>query len=332
MKKINVGIIGLGIGFKHLSNIIVNKKIGKIFVYDKKSEKLKKVKKTFNSIKICKNEDKIFQNKEIDFVCICSYDNFHFIHVKKAILSKKNIFVEKPLCSNRKEFNIIKNLIKKTKIKISSNFVLRENSYFKLLKQKIKSGFFGKIYLIEASYNYGRLEKITNGWRGKIKNYSITQGGGIHLVDLVKFITEKIFLKVVSDGNNISTKKNGLKFPDCITSIIKLNDGSILNLISNFGSITPHHHALNIYGTKGTALYGLNCSSLISNRNKEKIIEIKNIKNDKKKILNNFINYLASKKKSNKKKLILEKKRLFETTNICLKIDESIKKNKWLKI
>ena len=70
---------------------------------------------------------------------------------------------------------------------------------------------------------------------------------------------------------------------------------------------------------------------MISNKDKNKIIEIKNIKNDKNLILNNYIKNLVSKKKTTMKILNNEKKNLIETTNICLKIDESIKKKKWLK-
>ena len=132
-------------------------------------------------------------------ICVCSYDNFHFTHVKKSILSKKNIFVEKPLCLKTRELKIIKTLVKKNNVNISSNFVLRQNSFFKNLRDKIKKGFFGKIYLIEANYNYGRLDKITKGWRGRIKNYSITGGGGVHLIDLIKFLTKKKFKKVISE-------------------------------------------------------------------------------------------------------------------------------------
>ena len=46
MNKINVGIIGLGIGFKHLSNLKKNKNIGEIFVHDKIKKKNYSSKKT----------------------------------------------------------------------------------------------------------------------------------------------------------------------------------------------------------------------------------------------------------------------------------------------
>ena len=56
---------------------------------------------------------------------------------------------------------------------------------FKKIKKEFENNFFGKVYFMELDYNYGRLNKITNGWRGKIKNYSVVLGGESY----VRFIT-----------------------------------------------------------------------------------------------------------------------------------------------
>ena len=41
MKKINVGIIGLGVGFKHLKNLEKINKVNKIYFFDFNLKKLK---------------------------------------------------------------------------------------------------------------------------------------------------------------------------------------------------------------------------------------------------------------------------------------------------
>ena len=58
----------------------------------------------------------------------------------------------------------------------------------------------------------------------------------------------------------------------------------------------------------------------------------KKIKNNKKLILNDYISRLVSKKKLDKKMLMEDREKLFETTKICIKIDESVTKKEWLKI
>ena len=50
-------------------------------------------------------------------------------------------------------------------------------------------GVFGRIYAFEGDYLYGRMFKITNGWRRNIPDYSVMTGGGIHLIDLFLWLT-----------------------------------------------------------------------------------------------------------------------------------------------
>ena len=62
---------------------------------------------------------------------------------------------------------------------------MRSSKVFKYVLNQIRAGKFGKIYYFEGDYLYGRLKKLTNGWRGADVNYSVILGGGIHLIDLM---------------------------------------------------------------------------------------------------------------------------------------------------
>ena len=84
----------------------------------------------------------------------------------------------------------------------------------------------GDIYHIEGDYNYGRLKKLTKGWRGKIPYYSITLGGGTHIIDIASFLIKKI-IQVKSFSNKIVTKKSTFKFDDNVVSILKFEDNVI---------------------------------------------------------------------------------------------------------
>ena len=53
--------------------------------------------------------------------------------------------------------------------------------------------------------------KITKGWRGDIKNYSIILGGGIHIIDIIQNLFGEKFKIVNIEGNKIVTKKLNLK-------------------------------------------------------------------------------------------------------------------------
>ena len=150
------------------------------------------------------------------------------------------------MCQSISEFIKIKKLISKNKIFISSNFVLRENPIFKSLKKNIENKKLGEIYHFEGEYNYGRIQKLHKGWRGKINFYSVNQGGAIHILDLILFLKEMKLKKVYSLGNNINSKSSNFKHFDIFTIYLNLRI-KLRKITSNFSSVTPHHQ-ISIYG------------------------------------------------------------------------------------
>ena len=298
------------------------KSINKIFIYDINKNKYK----FFSNkkiIKVKKYED-ILTNKKISLVCIASYDHHHYKQIIDCLESKKDVFAEKPICLSLKEFAHIKEIAKRKKKKISCNFVLRSQREFKNLKNLIAAGVFGNIYYIEADYNYGRLKKLTNGWRSKVPNYSVTLGGGIHMLDLVLWITKFKPKDVKSFSNDISTKNSNFRYKDFATTLIKFSNKSILKLTSNFGCVYPHSHFLKIYGTKCSYLYDGLSQKFIYKRNLKKIKKIVVHKNNnKKEILENFIKHVVEKK--NFKNDYININEIEKTMKLGFMVDKSLK-------
>ena len=331
IKKIGVGVIGLGVGIHHVNAVIKNKRTKLIGVCDFDKKTINNFKEKYSNIKVFKNSNLLIKNKEIELIIIASYDNFHFNHIKTCIVHKKNFFVEKPLCLHIKEYKKIKELLKRNPtIKFASNFVLRNSPQFILLENLIKNGKFGKIYHLSGEYNFGRIHKITNGWRGKIPFYSVSHGGGIHVIDLAIFLLKKNPVKCISYGNNISTKKTIYKYKDNITSILKFENDITMNVTSNYGCVTPHHHTFKIYGTKKTFVQEFGVCKLFNSRNKDhkpKIIKMNYPKKEKVFILNSFIESLFLKKKS-----FVKSKDVLKSMATSLYIEKSLRTGKWEKI
>ena len=108
------------------------------------------------------------------------------------------------------------------------------------------------MYYLEGDYNYGRLNKIINGWRGDTPNYSVMHGGGIHLIDLISWFVGEPAIEVNAVGNKIVSKGTKFLYYDMITTLIKFKNNVIAKVTANFGSVTPHHHRLSIYGTNAS--------------------------------------------------------------------------------
>ena len=279
------------------------------------------------------SEDEIYRDKKIDLVLICSYDNFHFNQIIKAIKNKKNIFCEKPICQNLIQLKKIRSLLLKNRqLKFSSNLILRTTKELKFLKKIIQNKKIGNIYYSEADYNYGRLDKITKGWRGSIPFYSVMSGGGIHVIDIICNFLKEYPSKVFASANKIVTSKSRFKYQDFVISILKFKSQKISKVTANFGSVTSHHHYFKFYGTKGTFLKEYNQSNLIFNRDniKKKSKKLFFKKNyNKSDILSNYIKILIKKLDVQKIPNYID---IIKTMLVCFAIEKSYKTNKEIKI
>jgi predicted dehydrogenase len=329
--KLNVGVIGLGVGARHARTLYSNKKVNLVSLCDFDNKKINLYKKIYKNCNFTNNPDDIFKNPNINIVTIASYDNFHAKHILQAIKYNKHFFVEKPFCLNINELNkICSNLKKKKKITFSSNLILRNNPAFVDLKKRIKKKITGNIYYCEGDYNYGRINKILDGWRGQVPFYSVVLGGAIHLIDLIIWLSNKRVRSVIADGNKISTKNTKFKNYDLVSALLKFEDGMIGKVTSNFASVTPHHHILSVYGTKSSFFYNNKVVKFYNSRNdlKGNKINYKFSNEQKSEILNSFIDSVYYKKNLK----IVHENEIINLMSVCLAIEKSLKTKKWEKV
>jgi predicted dehydrogenase len=325
--NINTAVIGLGFGMLHAETYKKNKDCNLIYLCDFNKKYKKICKKKFNC-NFSINANSIIANNNINLISIASYDNYHYLQTLSALKNKKHVFVEKPICQRNYQLKNIKKELKKNKsLKLSSNFVLRAHPKFLKIFQLIRKSLIGKVYHIEGEYNYGRFKKITHGWRGKMPFYSVTQGGGVHIIDLIHWYLNSKIIKVVAVENKLASNKTQLRFPDTVTSLAKLNNGATAKITSNFSCVTPHHHTLSVFGSRGTLVLSQKNLFFYRSRNKSikpRKINFKKNKNYKGKVLESFIRNVKHGSKP-----IISKKETLNAMSVCFAIDKSIKTKKW---
>jgi len=257
MNKLHIGIIGLGVGSQHVLSYrnIPSCEIAAICDYD--AEKLKLAKNNYPSSRITENANEILTDSGIDSVSIASYDNDHAQQVLMALKGGKHVFVEKPLCQTIDQLKQIKTAWDEHngKLKLSCNFVLRMAPLYQWLKSQISNGKFGDIYAFDGEYCYGRLHKITEDWRKDVKDYSVMQGGGIHLIDLMLWLTNQRPHVISAFGNHICTSGTAFQYNDYVTATMQAQSGLISRITANFGCVHRHQHVLRIFGTKATFIH-----------------------------------------------------------------------------
>jgi len=265
--RLKAAVIGLGVGERHIAGYESDPRCQVVTLCDIDAQRLAEVGARHPGKALTTDSAAVLADPQIDVVSIASYDDAHFAQVMAAIAAGKHVFVEKPLCLLDEELEAIdRALLDHPAVRLSSNLVLRRAPQFSELKRRIAAGRLGRLYFLEGDYNYGRLPKITDGWRGRISHYSATHGGAIHLIDLLLWLTGQRITAVSAVGNRISTQHTELRFADMVTALLRFEDGVTAKVGANFGCVCPHHHTVSVFGTRGTFVHGLKGSTFYDSR------------------------------------------------------------------
>lgn len=321
MKRLRAGVIGLGVGESHIAGYQSHPDCEVVALCDFSGEKLKAVGEKYPGLRLTGQVDELLNAPDIDVVSIASYDNYHYEQMVQAINNGKHVFVEKPLCLYRSEACEIRRLLReKPDLKMSSNMVLRAAPRFRQLRQMIAGGELGQLYYVEGDYNYGRIHKITEGWRGKIEFYSVVYGGGVHMIDLLQWLSGDKVVEVAAWGNNISTRGK-FNYNDMVVSILKFQSGMVGKMAANFSCVSPHFHNLSIYGTKATFINGQESGILMESRDPShpgrKITTPYKVA-DKGALIHSFVDSIL-----NRTQPLVTADDVFATMSVCFAIEEA---------
>jgi len=267
VKRLRVGVIGLGVGRRHAEAVSANPDCRLVAICDQDPERLAEVGRQFPGVRMEKRDVNVLDDSDIDLVCLASYDNDHYDQTMRAIQQGKHVFVEKPFVLHEQEARAVRDeLTKHREVRLSSNLILRRSPRFLDLRRRIACGELGRLYHLEGDYNYGRIQKITEGWRGNLDFYSAVHGGGVHVADLLMWLSGDRIVEVSAVGNAIATEGLGFRNFDNVAAVLRFTDGAVGKLGVNFGCMFPHFHPISIYGTRATFINGLDCAWLYTSR------------------------------------------------------------------
>ena len=255
-KQLNAAVVGLGIGEQHVIAFNNHPRTNLHSVFDFDTAKSQLIADRYR----CARADSfqsIVANPEIDVVAIATFDDAHFMEVVQCLNARKHVFVEKPICRTVDELRQIKHAWNRHdgRIKLHSNLILRAAPVYAKIRSMIASGEFGEVYSFDGDYLYGRIHKLTEGWRKDVEDYSVMEGGGIHLLDLMLWLTGQRPTSVVAAGNRACTAGTAFRYNDFVSAMFEFDSGMIGRISANFGCVHRHHHVMRIFGTNRTFIY-----------------------------------------------------------------------------
>lgn len=259
MTKLRAAVIGLGVGEQHIAGYRAHDQVDVVAVCDIDPAKLELAAERYPELRRTDDAAELLGDPDIDVVSVASYDDAHFEQLSGAVRSGKHVFAEKPLVLYEREAIELARLLREhPDIRLSTNLPLRLTPRFVRIRELIAAGELGELFHLEGDYDYGRRHKLTDGWRGRIPYYSVMLGGGIHLVDLLTWISGLNVTEVLAaEATGIATRGTAFRHPDFVTALLGTDGGALIKVNANLGSVSRHFHAVRIYGTEGTFINGM---------------------------------------------------------------------------
>lgn len=254
---LGVGIVGLGVGEQHARAFHAHPACEVRSLFDLDARRSQTLATLYPGCAVAGRFEEMLVDPRLDVLAIASFDDAHYDQVIAALQAGKHVFVEKPVCRTLRELADVKARWQANDghLKLCSNLVLRAAPLYVWLAEQIRAGALGQIYSFDGDYLYGRLHKITEGWRKDVSEYSVMQGGGVHLVDLLLWLTGERPVTVTAAGNGICTKATAFRQNDFVAATFEFESGLIGRITANFGCVHRHQHVLRAFGTQATFLY-----------------------------------------------------------------------------
>ena len=191
---------------------------------------------------------------ETDYLSIASYDQFHAEQVIAGLNADQRVFCEKPLCLNQDELDAIAHAASNSTGDVGINLPLRHTGFADDIRTFLSNR--DGICFVRAVYHYGRNEKLANGWRSECPDYSILLGGGVHLVDLILWITGLQIIPLSVMGGNFCTPNfDGMDYVEYNFGSNPDEGGLVGTVVCDFTTDHDHYHEFTIISKAGKTIH-----------------------------------------------------------------------------
>lgn len=156
----------------------------------------------------------LIEQADVDVVDICLPTHLHTAHAVAAMKAGKHVFVEKPICVDEEEMELLLTTEKETGVKVQVGQVIRQWTEYVWLKEAVDSGVYGKVL-------HGQFRRLSSlpTWAWENWLYQVDKSGGVavdmhvHDVDFVRYILgepDTVKAQAYRDENGVIQQINAL--------------------------------------------------------------------------------------------------------------------------
>lgn len=109
--------------------------------------------KTGKDVVLCRNNEELYEHKDVDAVIISTADFQHAWHLAEAARAGKDAYCEKPFAETMDDANLALDTVKKYNRIVQIGSQRRSGSNYQAANEYIRSGRFGDIVMVEMCWN-----------------------------------------------------------------------------------------------------------------------------------------------------------------------------------
>lgn len=228
--RINIGVIGCGgMCRTHMRNL---SKIPEAYLKgyaDARPEAAQAFLSEYGGEYATQDPRKIFDDKDIQLVLICTHHDAHGPLAIEAAKAGKHIFVEKPLTLTIEGCQQVEAAVEAFKVKLMMGFQARFSPFTSKLKELVPKPLVTVGQLVDPRWG-------DESWANDpIKGGGNVLSQGCHLFDLVYWLNESEPVSIYAEGGNFHHPK--LNIIDSVVTTIRFANSSVASVtIGDFGA------------------------------------------------------------------------------------------------
>ena len=102
---------------------------------------------------LCRNNDELYDRKDVDAVIVATADFQHALHGVEAVRAGRDAYIEKPLANTMADARAIRKAVKETRKIVQIGTQRRSSAKYQRAHEFIQSGKFGDLVMAEMTWN-----------------------------------------------------------------------------------------------------------------------------------------------------------------------------------
>ncbi|MHB1461802.1 MAG: Gfo/Idh/MocA family protein [Armatimonadota bacterium] len=262
MKKIRIGIVGLGIGQHHANGYLTHPSAEIVALCDMNPDRLKTVADNLNVANRYTDYKEMLAKEKLDVLSVCTPNSVHKEVTIAGFKAGCHVLCEKPMAMSADEAREMLAASKKAKKRLMIDFSYRFSEQSQALKAQVETGILGDIYFARTIWLRRRGIPGMGGW---FTSKELAGGGplidlGVHRLDLALWLMGYPKPKWVLAGayNHIASKlakSSGKEYTveDMAVGMIRFENGATLEVEASWASNIKENELMEtrLLGTEG---------------------------------------------------------------------------------